>query len=57
MHLQLQDAREKFDADLETSLTETLKKYQQQSSYWTEKMNAVNEINENLRVKLLVIFI
>ena len=52
MQMRLEDAKEKFDAGLENSLSETLKKYQQQSTYWTEKLTAANDANGMLRVIL-----
>uniref|UniRef100_A0A915PI13 Uncharacterized protein n=1 Tax=Setaria digitata TaxID=48799 RepID=A0A915PI13_9BILA len=49
LEYQLKNAKEEYDAGLDMALAESLKKYQQQSNYWAEKISAVNANNESLR--------
>uniref|UniRef100_A0A0N5CNG9 GRIP domain-containing protein n=1 Tax=Thelazia callipaeda TaxID=103827 RepID=A0A0N5CNG9_THECL len=49
LEYQLRSAKEEYDASLEMTLAESLKKYQKQSNYWAEKVSALNENNELLR--------
>ncbi|KHN80514.1 hypothetical protein Tcan_15350 [Toxocara canis] len=52
LELKLKSAREEFDAGLEVALAESLKKYQQQSVYWKEKMAIANAQQESLKSQM-----
>ncbi|EFO18940.1 hypothetical protein LOAG_09555 [Loa loa] len=49
MEYQLKNAKEEYEAGLNTALSESLKKYHKQSNYWAEKLSAMNASNELLR--------
>ncbi|VBB33710.1 unnamed protein product, partial [Acanthocheilonema viteae] len=49
MEYRLKNAKEEYEAGLDALLTESLRKYQKQNNYWTEKMSAMNANNELLR--------
>lgn len=56
MEYQLRNAKEEYEAGLDTALAESLKKYYKQSNYWAEKVSAMNASNELLRVHFKLIF-
>lgn len=51
LELKLRSAREEFDTGLEVALAESLKKYQQQSAYWKEKMDTATAQQDDLKVR------
>lgn len=50
LELKLRSAREEFDTGLEVALAESLKKYQQQTVYWNEKMATAAAQQDALKV-------
>ncbi|CAG9531876.1 unnamed protein product [Cercopithifilaria johnstoni] len=49
LECRLKNVKEEYEADLDAVLAESLKKYQEQSNYWAEKVSAMNASNEMLR--------
>ncbi|VDO49137.1 unnamed protein product [Onchocerca flexuosa] len=50
LQYEIEKLQQEYEAGLDMTLAESLKKYQKQSDYWTEKMSATNAGSELLRV-------
>lgn len=53
--MKLQSTKEEYENGLEATLTESLKKYREQSSYWADKISCANIFKENLIVSCSLI--